>query len=281
MRLLLKRRRLIKAALALGPATAQAAAQRLVSVGGAITETLYRLGVQDRLVGVDSTSLFPLEAQRLPGVGYARSLSAEGLLALRPSLVLATAEAGPPAVLQQLRAAGLRLELLELPHHIEGVLARTRRLGELTDRRASAEALALEIHAAWQQALPRVSGRPPRVLFVLAHAPGQARLAGRDTVADAMIRAAGARNAFAEVSGYKPINAEAVLAAQPDWILSTAQGLAAVGGLEGLARQPGLGQTQALRAGRVLAPDALQLLGFGPRAPQALAELVQAFHRAA
>ena len=81
--------------------------RRIVAVGGSVTETLYALGAQGELVGVDTTSLYPAEAQKLPSVGYARSLSAEGVLSLRPTLLLAAGEAGPPAVLRQLQSAGL------------------------------------------------------------------------------------------------------------------------------------------------------------------------------
>ena len=59
------------------------------------------------LVGVDTTSLYPEAARRLPSVGYARSLSAEGVLSLRPTLIVASEDAGPPAVLRQLSAAGV------------------------------------------------------------------------------------------------------------------------------------------------------------------------------
>jgi iron complex transport system substrate-binding protein len=85
-----------------GPRPERAAARRLVSVGGALTEIVYALEAQAELVGVDSTSQYPVAAQRLPSVGYARSLSLEGVLALAPTQVLATEDAGPPAVLRQL-----------------------------------------------------------------------------------------------------------------------------------------------------------------------------------
>src|SRR5215207_8192946 len=69
---------------------------RIVSIGGAITEILYALGFDDRLAGVDSTSLYPAAALRdKPNVGYMRQLSAEGVLGLNPSLVLAAQGSGP------------------------------------------------------------------------------------------------------------------------------------------------------------------------------------------
>ena len=82
-------------------------ARRIVSVGGALTEIVYALEAQGELVGVDTTSLYPVVAQQLPQVGYARTLSAEGVLSLAPTQLIATEEAGPQAVLRQVRDAGV------------------------------------------------------------------------------------------------------------------------------------------------------------------------------
>ena len=277
-RLLMPRRALLATPLLALTGTARAQAQRIVCVGGALTETVYLLGAQARLVGVDTTSLFPAQAQKLPSVGYARQLSAEGLLALRPELVLASPEAGPPAVIAQLRQAGLRLEFLDAGYSIEGVAARTRRIGELLGLPDAGQRLAARIETESQVVLARVKARKrlaPRTLFVLAHSPGSLRLAGSNTAAHAMLQLAGARNAFDGVEGYKPLSAEAVLAARPDAIVSTAQGLQALGGASALLGLPGLSGTPAAQQGRLVAPDALLLLGFGPRLPQALQELAQ------
>ena len=77
---------------------------RIVSIGGAITEILYALGFEDRLAGVDTTSLYPRRALRdKPNVGYMRQLSAEGVLGLNPSLVLAVQGSGPKETMEMLR----------------------------------------------------------------------------------------------------------------------------------------------------------------------------------
>lgn len=272
----------------LGPAAAlasPAAAPRVVSIGGALTELIYALGAEQYLVGVDSTSLFPAAAQRLPQVGYARTLAAEGLLALSPSLIVATEEAGPPAVLRQLEAARVPLQLLRSDYRFEGVLARAERLGSLLGREAQARALRSRLQAEWAQAQAELArlraaqvAAAPRVLFVMAHVPGQLRAAGQDTGAEAMLAYAGARNALQGVQGYKALSPEAAIAAAPDFILSTQQSLDLLGGGAGLLRQNGLAQTPAGQAGRVAAMDALELLGFGPRLPQALSRLITLIH---
>lgn len=280
----LRRRGLLRGAVALGLTArfsgSQAATRRIVSVGGALTETIYALGAQAELVGVDTTSLHPAAARALPSVGYARQLSAEGVLSLAPTLVVASDEAGPATVIRQLEAARLPVHVLASAHGIEASATRIAKLAALLGRDAQGDALAKQVQQAASAARDRAvalhRAAPPRVLFVLAHSMSQLRVAGEDTAADAMIRLAGARNALAGVAGYKPLNPEAALAAAPDWILTTDQGLEAAGGIEGLLKAPGLAATPAGQARRVASLDALWLLGFGPRLPSAIESLSQA-----
>ena len=254
---------------------AAAAPRRIVSIGGAVTETIYALGAQAELVGVDTTSLYPAPARELPSVGYARQLSAEGVLSLRPTLVVAGEEAGPPAVLRSLEAARVPLVVLDGQHRIEGVIERTTRLAALCGRETAGAALAQKLRDDWQATRERVAqhikasaNAAPRAIFILSHAGTQLRVAGRDTAADAMLGYAGATNVFADgFTGYKPLTPEAAVAAAPTVIVTTEQGLEAVGGIDGLLKSPGLSQTPAGRARRVVALDALLMLGFGPRLP--------------
>ncbi|MEN9892351.1 MAG: hypothetical protein RLY78_2646 [Pseudomonadota bacterium] len=261
---------------------------RIVSVGAAITETLYALGAQSDLVGVDTSSQWPVEAMRLPQVGYQRTLSPEGLLALRPTLVLATETAGPPAVLQQLREAGITLQVIDADHRIEGVRARTQRVAEACGRAEAGRALSGRIAADWQRALARAGqlrraqagAEPPplRVLFVMTQGGTGLRAAGRDTAPDALLAYAGARNVMAAVEGYQAVSAEAMVAAAPQVIVSTTHTLQAAGGPSGLLAQAGLALTPAGRAGRVVALDTLLALGFGPRLPLALQTLAEGLY---
>lgn len=272
------RRRLLGTALTLATLASSsvwAAPRRLVSVGGAITETLFALGAQDELVGVDTTSIYPAAARALPSVGYARTLSAEGVLALRPTLLLASEEAGPPAVLRQLEAARLPVRVLDSRHRFDGVLERVRQLAELSGRPAQGQELSARLRADWArvEALATVPGAKPRALFVLSHSTASVMVSGTGTAADAMLGYAGATNAFGAVAGYKPLTPEAAVAAAPEVLLFTEQGLAAAGGIDGALRLPGLALTPAGRARRVVALDAMFMLAFGPRLPQAVLAL--------
>lgn len=252
-------------------------APRIVSIGGGVTEILFRLGAEAQLVGTDTTSLYPVAAQATPKVGYARTLSAEGVLALRPTLLIASAAAGPPVVIEQLRQAGIAMVRADPAHSIEALLDNVRRIAVAIGRTQAGERLAAELESEWRQvqATMVVPATPPRVLFVLSHVAGNVQVAGEDTAADALIRLAGASNAMQGFRGFRPLAAEAAIAAAPDLLLTTRQGIDALGGERQLLAQPGLALTPAARAGRVLARDALFLLGGGPRLPQAVAELAR------
>jgi ABC-type hemin transport system, periplasmic component len=249
---------------------------RVVSVGGALTEIVFRLGAESLLVGTDTTSVYPEAAEATPKVGYARALSAEGVLSLRPTVVIASAEAGPPTVIAQLRDAGVMVIRAVPGHDVEALLRNVRLVAAAVERATAGEALAASLQRQWQAVQSRVrrKGLAPRVLFVLSHAANNVQVSGGGTAAHALIAAAGGANAMSGFDGYRPLTAEAVLAAAPEAILTTVQGLKALGGEQRLLTgQPGLALTPAGRAQRVLARDALYLLGGGPRMPEAVRDV--------
>lgn len=251
-------------------------ARRIVSIGGALTEIIYALGASHELAGVDTTSLYPEAATKLPSVGYARTLSSEGILALAPNHVIATEDAGPPAVLRQISAAGVPVTILAANDKFEGVLDRVTRLGTLIDRPTQATQLVEKMKADWQRAREPILARKspaPHVLFILSHSPGQVMVGGKGSSAEAMLHYVGAQNAVQGFDGFKPLTPEAVIAAQPDVVLFTDQGLNIVGGVDGVLRLPGVAQTPAGQKRRVASLEAMFMLGFGPRMPQALTAL--------
>lgn len=269
-------------AFAASPSADATGESRLVSIHGSLTEVIYLLEAQHMLVGTDTTSTHPAAANRTPKVGYLRQLSAEGLLSLRPHAVLGTDEAGPPAVLAQLRQAGVPLRLITVKHRFEDLVDKVRLVGEAVRRQAKAQDLSADLHRRWQATQQKVArrnaARPgntgPSVLFIMAHGPAP-MLAGTDTGAHAMLSYAGARNAMAEVQGWRALNAESAVQARPDWIVTTQESVAALGGLPQFWQLPGLAMTPAGRHQRVLSFDTMALLGFGPRTPAALEELQQ------
>lgn len=253
---------------------------RIVSVGSALTEIVFALGAEDLLVGVDTTSQYPAAAQALPQVGYMRALSAEGVLSLKPTLVIATTAAGPATTLDQLRATGIEVVVLPERYDYDSVIAKIAAVGHVTGKQTAAEAMIARGRADMAKLAKQIAAatRKPRVLFLLSMGGGAPQAAGRDTAADGIIRLAGGVNAIDSYAGYRPLTPEAVIASRADFILVTRQTVQAMGGIETVLNQPALRQTPAGRAGKVLEFDTLLLLGFGPRTPQAAQELATALH---
>jgi len=253
------------------------AGRRIVSVGGPVTEIVFALGRGDRVVAVDTSSVYPSEVAGLPQVGYQRTLSAESVLALAPDLVIASADAGPPAALAQLRAAGVAVSLIAAASTIEDAARRIEAVGAALSTGPRAAVLADRLRAETRQARQRccaAPGRPaPKAVLIYARGAGTVMLAGSDTPAAAMLELAGARNAVTGFTGFKLISAEALVAAAPDVIVVPARGLASLGGAPGVLALPGVGDTPAGRAHRIAAMDDLLLLGFGPRLGAAIDEL--------
>ena len=261
------------------PASAQQP-PRIVAVGSSITEIVYALGAEKLLVGVDTTSLYPNAARSLPQVGYMRALSAEGVLSLKPTLIIATTAAGPATVLDQLKATGI--EVMVLPDHYDydSVITKIAAVGKATGKVAEADAMIERGRAAMKTLADRLATATsrPRVLFLLGMGSGAPQAAGRNTAADGIIKMAGGVNAIEGYSGYRPLTPEAVIASKADYILVTRQTVEAMGGIQAILDQPSLNRTPAGKAGKVLEFDALLLLGFGPRTPQAAQELASALH---
>ena len=248
---------------------------RVVTIGGPITETVYALGEGGRVVGTDRSSLFPEAILAGPRLDYFRQTSAEGVLALRPTLVLAVEGTGPPGVLDQIRAAGVAVVVLPDVTDVAGAEARVERLGRLLGREAQADAVVAPMRAELAEAAAARPATPPRVLFVYARGAGVVLAAGTGGAPEAILRLAGAENAVTAYDGYRPLTAEAVAAAAPDAIVVPTGSLESLGGIDGLLRQPGLAQTPAGRVRRIVAVDDALLLGFGPRVGQGVRDLAR------
>ncbi|MNZ62794.1 Hemin-binding periplasmic protein HmuT precursor [compost metagenome] len=258
--------------------------QRWVSAGGAFSEWVVALGGESKLVGVDSTSQYPRSLHSLPGIGYQRALAAEGILALRPDILVGSSEMGPPPVLEQLKASGVRIELLSAKADVPALQQNLTTLGQLLDQQTQAQALLSNYQQRLQQQAAvvkqaRQQHPATRVLLLLSHSGGNLQVAGKDTLAAWMIEQAGGQS-LGEHTGYKPVSSEAMLALDPQVILlagSRLQGDAARNAL--LEQNPVLAQTQAGRDGRVLVIDPTLLVGgLGPRVPDTLATLTAAFY---
>lgn len=253
---------------------------RLVVIGGSLTEIVFALGKGSSVVGVDQTSVWPPEVKALPQVGYYKKVSAEGVLSLSPTLVMAYRDAEPASALRQVTQAGTPVTVFERSPPMVALMDNIGAVGRLLGAEGEAESLRRSLDDQIASVARAVAGAKtrPRVLFVLNYDPSQAVVAGAGTIAGQLIEMAGGINAAGDISGFKPLNGEMVTASAPDLVLTVEERWDAVGGAAGMMRLPGMAATPAARSGRFAALPGPLMLGLGPRLGEALRRLAALLH---
>ena len=254
---------------------------KIVAIGGSITEIVYALGEEKRLVARDSSSRYPMAAFDLPDVGYMRALSPEGVLSVNPTGILALHGSGPKEAVDVLKKSSV--PFIEVPEHYshQGILDKVRIVGKALGVDAKAEVLAKELDAKLTSAEKQTASikERKRILFVLSIQGGKILAAGSDTAADGMVKLAGGVNAVEGFSGYKQMSDEAIVTARPDVILMMSNAGPPVSDDE-LFGNPSVASTPAGTARKLIRIDGGYLLGFGPRTAQAIHELAVSLYGA-
>jgi iron complex transport system substrate-binding protein len=247
------------------------AQQRIVSLNGTISELLCALGLEQQIAGVDVTSTYPAALQAKPKVGHNRNISAEGVLSLQPTLVLALDNQLNPSLVEQLRSAGVKTLVFKQELSVQGV----RVLLQEVARATGTENKVADVQRSFDQQLAAVAVEKTnkKVLFIYARGVGTLMVGGTGTAIDKLIPLAGGQNAVTTFADFKPLTAEALVAANPDVLLLFDSGLKSIGGIEGLLKVPGIAQTRAGQQKKVVTMDGELLSGFGLRLPQAMGEL--------
>ncbi|WP_019220507.1 heme/hemin ABC transporter substrate-binding protein [Bartonella senegalensis] len=248
---------------------------KIVSIGGSLTEIVYALGAQDQLVARDSTSVYPQEALKLPVLGYMRALSPEGVLSLAPEGILLVEGSGPASTIDILKKASIPLVIIPENYSRESVVEKIRLVGKALHREMQAAALIEKINRDFidNDALLAKVTEPKRVLFVLSVQNGRVMASGTGTAADGMIKLSGGINAITDYKGYKLLNSEALLKANPDVILLIKHGTKSIS-IDKVLAIPAVQATTAAKNHAIKQMDAMYLLGFGPRTADASKELI-------
>lgn len=258
-------------------------ASRVLAIGGSVTEIIYALGQEDRLIARDTTSSYPAEVQQLPDVGYMRALSPEGVMSVKPDLIIAEDGAGPPEAIAVLQEAGIPFESIPSGTDAAGLTAKIEAVAEALGVPEAAEKPVSELQAELAELSKSTEGKdqPKRAMFILSLQGGRVMAAGQGTEADGIIRLAGAENAVQGVEGYKLLTDEAIVAAAPDAIVMMKRGESDSehgGNADALKAIPALAQIPAVTNNAGIQMDGLYLLGFGPRTAQAAKDLHDAIY---
>lgn len=256
-------------------------AARVVAIGGSVTEIVYALGLEKRLVARDSTSVYPQAVFELPDVGYMRQLSPEGVLSVNPDAIIALEGSGPRETVDVLKKASVPFVMVPEKFDRDGIIEKIKVVGHALGDEAKAAELARSVEAdidAAEAQTAKITERK-RVLFILSMQGGKVLASGTGTAADGIIAMAGAVNVVSDYSGYKQLSDEAIIEARPDVILMMDRGgddHAATG--NDLFAHPAIASTPAGQAKKLIRMDGAYLLGFGPRTAAAIRDLSAAFY---
>jgi len=249
---------------------------RIISLNGSITEILFSLGLGENIVGCDTTSIYPELTTKIPKVGYQRNLSAEGILSLNPNLVLATTDAGPKNVIQQLQSTKLKLLVFEDKPELEYVWKKIIFTGKATEKIKEAQNLVKKLQEDYKNINSKINFQiKPKVLFIYSRGQGNIFVSGKDTSASKMIELAGGVNAVQSFSGYKPLTPESLAGLEIDFVLVPTKALEVLGGKSALNKISGLELTKVLQKDKIVVMDDLLLLGFSTRIVKAIEELAK------
>jgi len=260
-----------------------AAGPRVVCVSKQINEFLYDIDAESVLVARDLTSVYPAAIKSLPSVGYHRALSAEGIISMKPTMLLTDGNLGPDAVVEQVKKVGIPVLVLKPGSSIDSSQALMTRLGKEFHHEKQADSVV----AAWKQAMATAladtstwaSPHPPRVLVMhLGQIANDYLALERGTVADQLIRWTGGVNAIDSVGGMLRLTPELIAKAAPDIIIATDVGFDRVGSADKFAALPGVAQTPAARSKRIHRVDEIDLMYYSPRTPDVLRKFARWMH---
>lgn len=259
--------------------TAPAMAQKIITAGSSSTEIVCRLGLCENIIATDRTSVYPDKMQSIPSIGYKTGITSEGIISLGPEMVILEEGYVKDAVLEQLKETDIKVLVVKNEPKVESTYKRIESIAKFLKKEKAGKELISEIKQKLEAVAKKVSASDlkPKVVCVYARGPGNLMIGGKGT-GFMSIKLAGAVNAIPEISGYKPLNAESLIAANPDYLLFFEEGLTSLGGVEAVLEITGVKETTAGKKKQIIALDGVMLTNFGPRLPDAVAELHKLMH---
>ena len=255
---------------------------RVVCLSKHLTEMIFALGKGSLIVGRDLTSNYPDSTATITSVGYHRALNPEGIISLRPTIVIHSNDIGPDQVIPQIEKAGLTVKVFPQSNTLDSSRIVLKMLAEYfgVPQRADAILKQMDMDLVKQQSLRKKCVDSPTVMVIQY---GQASnrffiLSGRKGAADKMIEAAGGRIALYNGMGSRDLSGEAIAKANPDIILATDVGFEKLGSAEAFSQLPGVAVTNAYKNKKIFKVMEHDLVYFGPRTSQNIVQIMHILH---
>jgi len=252
--------------------------QRLVSHVPSITETLFALGLGEKVVGVSDYCDYPEEAKLKTSVGTYNNPSIENIVALEPDLVFT--DGNDENLTSQLDSLGITYIVIE-PEDIDGILKDIELLGKVTGTEKTAKKLINEMEESITHVLNRVKNAPQvRATYIFDTTDlNNPWTAGPGSFADFLITIAGGENIAAQaLSGYVQFSIEEIVSADPEIIILPAKHGTVSTPPEALKKHPAWKRITAVNQDRIHVIDGDLVDRPGPRIVQGLEELAKIFH---
>ena len=253
---------------------------RVVVLANGVAEIIQSLNAQSVIVGRDISSTED-SLSDIPIVTSGHQVLPEKVIALKPDLVLIDASTGPKSAIEAIRSAGIKVIQTPESWSLADLPIKVRAVGDAIGAQDQAEDLVQQLNQSLRVSTVKNS---PRVAFLYLRGTSSVYLiGGAGSGADSMLDAIGAIDIGAQ-SLDRPFNAltaESLAELNPDVILVMSKGLESVGGVQGLLKLPGVGQTKAGKNSAVIDVDDSLLLSFGPRTPSLVEALAKALNKVA
>ncbi len=242
---------------------------RIVVAGGSITEILFFLNESKNIVAVDTTSNYPEDAKNYPSIGYVRALSAEGVLSLKPTLIIGEKDMGPENVLEQLKKTKIELRVLDEKNSVKGIQDKVSCIASILGKNKDdnfEKNISLEKSVSKLKVISKANSKKNiRGLVILMMQGTSPVVAGRNTSGGDFLKMIGSKNTMSSFEGWKPAGKEAILLSNPNFILITKRATKSYGSLNSFLKESGIEMTEAARTQNVFSLDGMSFLGFGPR----------------
>jgi len=242
---------------------------RIVVAGGSITEILYFLGQQDKIVALDVTSTYPEQTKNLPSIGYVRGLSTEGILSMNPSLIIGENDMGPPFVVSQLNDTDIDFRKIPEERTIEGILQKIYCVASVLDIEDIAkERINIELSSSVNELNNIVKSKKiedVKIMLILSMKGSSPIVAGLNTSGHGYIEMLGAKNAFDSFEGWQVVSTESILKENPDFVILPQRDLHKNSNVSKIINDPIFANINAGKQNNFIFDDGMVILGFGPR----------------
>ncbi|CAN5386273.1 N/A [soil metagenome] len=256
--------------------------ERIVCISKQYSEIIFALGAEKDIVAVDLSSTYPPEIKKLPTVGYHRALTAEGILAAEPTLILHDNNIGPEHVVKQLEDLAIPMKVFNKGGTIDSTKMLIREMGSYFHKEERAEELCNKLDQDLARALENLKQYTDTVKVLVIHF-GQASnvylVMTKKSTAAQMLGWAGGIMAVEDEKGMRQLSAEVVAASDPDVILLTDFGYDRLGTSEKIQELPGVSGTKAAKNGRIYRVEEHDLVYLGPRTGENVLLLQKLIHQ--